>query len=81
MRPSSAIDAAFIFCIKLLRWTFTVVSLMPRSAAICLLRRPCAHLNHYFPLSAAQCFEPLLHEPTRGQRRIVVVELIERWPR
>ncbi len=42
MRPSSAIEVAFILCIKLLRWTFTVVSLMPRSPAICLLRRPCA---------------------------------------
>jgi hypothetical protein len=40
MRQSSASDAILIFRMKLLRWTFTVDSAMPISAAICLLSRP-----------------------------------------
>jgi hypothetical protein len=40
IRQSSATDAAFIFRIMLLRWTFTVVSVMPISPAICLFNRP-----------------------------------------
>jgi len=40
MRPSSGSDPAFIFCIALLRCTFTVASAIPISCAICLLRRP-----------------------------------------
>jgi hypothetical protein len=37
---SSLSDLALILRVKLLRWTFTVVSLMPNSPAICLLSRP-----------------------------------------
>jgi hypothetical protein len=40
IRPSSGSERAFILCIALLRWTFTVASAMPISPAICLLRRP-----------------------------------------
>ena len=40
IRPSSGSEPAFIFCIALLRCTFTVASAMPISWAICLLRRP-----------------------------------------
>ena len=40
MRASSGKDFARIFCITWLRWTFTVISLTPRSPAICLLSRP-----------------------------------------
>ena len=40
IRPSSGSDLACIFRIRWLRWTFTVTSLMPKSPAICLLRRP-----------------------------------------
>jgi hypothetical protein len=40
IRPNSGSERAFIFRIALLRWTFTVVSAMPMSPAICLLRRP-----------------------------------------
>ena len=39
IRPSFGREAAFIFRI-ILRWTLTVTSLTPMSAAICLLRRP-----------------------------------------
>lgn len=39
-RQSSASDAALIFRIMLLRCTFTVVSVMPISPAICLFSRP-----------------------------------------
>ena len=60
IRPSSAIEAAFILCIKLLRWTFTVVSLMPRSPAYLLTETALCHLKHYFPLATTQCFETLL---------------------
>jgi hypothetical protein len=42
IRPSSGSERAFILCIALLRWTFTVASAMPISPAICLLRRPSA---------------------------------------
>ena len=40
IRPNSGSDRAFIFLMARLRWTFTVVSVMPMSPAICLLRRP-----------------------------------------
>ncbi len=40
IRPNSVSDRTFIFRIALLRWTFTVASVMPISPAICLLRRP-----------------------------------------
>jgi len=40
IRPSSGSEPACIFCIALLRCTFTVASAMPISWAICLLRRP-----------------------------------------
>ena len=40
IRPSSGSEPAFIFCIALLRCTFTVASAMPMSWAICLLKRP-----------------------------------------
>lgn len=40
IRQSSATDAALSFRIMLLRWTFTVVSVMPISPAICLFSRP-----------------------------------------
>jgi len=40
IRPSSGRERAFILCIALLRWTFTVASAKPISLAICLLRRP-----------------------------------------
>src|SRR3974390_1054857 len=40
IRLSSGSDRAFIFRIKWLRCTFTVDSVMPISAAICLFRRP-----------------------------------------
>jgi hypothetical protein len=39
-RPSSGSVRTRIFRIALLRWTFTVLSVMPISPAICLLRRP-----------------------------------------
>ena len=42
IRQSSAIDSAPIFRIMLLRWTLTVVSVMPMSPAICLFSRPSA---------------------------------------
>src|SRR6266850_1401327 len=40
IRQSSGSDVALIFRIKLLRCTFTVVSVMPKSPAICLFSRP-----------------------------------------
>src|SRR5208282_4387995 len=42
IRLSSGSEWAFIFRIRLLRCTFTVLSVIPMSPAICLLRRPCA---------------------------------------
>jgi hypothetical protein len=42
IRNSSASDDALIFRIMLLRCTFTVVSVMPISPAICLFSRPFA---------------------------------------
>jgi integrase len=42
IRHSSASEPALTFRIMLLRWTFTVVSVMPISPAICLFNRPCA---------------------------------------
>jgi hypothetical protein len=40
IRAKSGSEAAFIFRMTWPRWTFTVISLMPMSYAICLLRRP-----------------------------------------
>jgi len=40
IRQSSATDSAFNFRVMLLRWTFTVVSVIPISPAICLFSRP-----------------------------------------
>lgn len=40
MRTSSARDRACIFRMTLPRWIFTVISLSPTSAAICLFSRP-----------------------------------------
>jgi len=42
IRQSSGSDVALIFRIMLLRCTFTVVSVMPISPAICLFSRPAA---------------------------------------
>jgi hypothetical protein len=52
MRPSSGSERACIFCIALLRCTFTVASAMPISRAVCLLRRP-RDLNHDLALPGA----------------------------
>ena len=58
IRQSSATDSALIFRIMLLRWTFTVVSVMPISPAICLFRRPPHDLYQNRALTGRQLFEP-----------------------
>jgi hypothetical protein len=77
IRAKSGKETAFTFRMTWPRWTFTVISLIPMSYAICLFRWPVTRSTHHLVLAAGEGIEAGASKPGRdGQGNFFTVSYV-----